>query len=164
MSVVLDASVFVSAISPQERHHAEARAMFDSIPDDTPFLVPSVFRLEVVAALARRGEAAPLLDSVDALVRGPRFHSFPIDSNLLNLAVQMGRHARLRAYDAVYCALAVLQSAPLFTLDVTIRENVAAAYPGLEVAESAALIGSLKGKLEIRGDIVTTGSRWEADS
>lgn len=31
-------------------------------------------------------------------------------------------------------------------------------------AESAELIGALKGKLEIKGDIVSTGIRWHAES
>ncbi len=30
--------------------------------------------------------------------------------------------------------------------------------------ESAHLIGSLKGKLKIKGNILTTGSRWDAQS
>jgi prevent-host-death family protein len=29
-------------------------------------------------------------------------------------------------------------------------------------AESASLIGSLKGRLKIKGDILTTGTRWDA--
>ncbi len=137
MSPVLDASVLVSAISPQERHHAEARALFESVHDDIPYLVPALFRLEVIAAFARRGESAAFLDAVDALVRGPRFHSFPIDVALLDLAVQMGRHARLRAYDAVYCALALLQSAPIYTLDANFRARLANVYPDLMVRDHA---------------------------
>lgn len=31
-------------------------------------------------------------------------------------------------------------------------------------AESAVLIGSLKGKLKIKGEIFTTGSKWNAQS
>ncbi len=31
-------------------------------------------------------------------------------------------------------------------------------------AESATLIGSLKGKLKIKGEIFTTGSKWNAQS
>jgi prevent-host-death family protein len=30
-------------------------------------------------------------------------------------------------------------------------------------AASAGLIGSLKGKLEVKGDILTTGARWDAE-
>lgn len=31
-------------------------------------------------------------------------------------------------------------------------------------AESATLIGSLKGKLRIKGNILSTGARWDAES
>lgn len=31
-------------------------------------------------------------------------------------------------------------------------------------ADSASLIGSLRGKLEIKGDIPSTGTRWNAES
>ena len=31
-------------------------------------------------------------------------------------------------------------------------------------AESASLIGSLKGKIKIKGDILSTGARWDAQS
>jgi antitoxin (DNA-binding transcriptional repressor) of toxin-antitoxin stability system len=31
-------------------------------------------------------------------------------------------------------------------------------------ADSASLLGSLKGKLEIKGDILSTGERWDAES
>ncbi|MFN2642235.1 MAG: type II toxin-antitoxin system Phd/YefM family antitoxin [Actinomycetota bacterium] len=31
-------------------------------------------------------------------------------------------------------------------------------------AESASLIGSLKGKIKIHGDVLTTGVRWDAQS
>lgn len=30
--------------------------------------------------------------------------------------------------------------------------------------QSASLIGSLKGKIEIRGDVLTTGVSWDADA
>ncbi len=137
MNPVLDASVLVAAISPQERHHVQARALFESIQEDTPYFVPALFRVEVIAAFARRGETPAFLDAVDALVRGPRFHSFPVDETLLELAVHVGRHARLRAYDSVYCALALLQSAPIFTLDAEIRAGLADVYPDLEVRNYA---------------------------
>jgi predicted nucleic acid-binding protein len=116
MSAVLDASVLVAAISPSERHHEQALALFESQPDDVPYLVPSIFRVEVVSAFARRGESHDLLELVDALVRGPRFHAYAVDG-LIDEATQMARDAGLRAYDAVYAALARIEGAELFTLD-----------------------------------------------
>lgn len=131
MNPVLDASVFVAAISPAERHHAEARALFEGHPEAAPFLVPALFRVEVVAALARRGESDEALELVDALVQGPRFHAVDVDAALLGEAARVARRARLRAYDAVYAALALLKAAPLYTLDTEVRDRLRAAYPHL---------------------------------
>ena len=133
MTPVLDASVFIAAISPVERHYARARQLFDSHPDSAPFLVPDLFRLEVSAALARRGESAEFLDVVDALVRGPRFFQCPLDEALLEVAVRVARDARLAAYDAVYVALALVRDAPLFTLDAEVASRTQGRFPDLAV-------------------------------
>ena len=137
MSPVLDASVFVAAVSSAERHHDQARALYDSHPDDMPFLVPALFRVEVLAALSRRGESSELLDLVDALVRGPRFVHCSVAPALIERAAQVAREARLRAYDAVYVALALSSESPIYTLDADLRARVEATFPGIVVKSSA---------------------------
>ena len=133
MTPILDASVFISAISPSERHHRQARLLFESHPDSAQFLVPELFRVEVVAGLARRGEPPELLDAVDAIVRGPRFYVCPLDEDLLAESVRVVRLARLRAYDAVYVALALAHRQPLFTLDAEVVARCARSLPELRV-------------------------------
>ncbi len=133
MSPVLDASVFIAAISPTERHHDRARRLFDRHPDTEPFLVPELFRVEVIAGLSRRGEPVDLLETVDAVIRGPRFHARPLDAELLERAVHVARAARLRAYDAVYVALALMWNEPLVTLDGEVVERSGAAFKELRV-------------------------------
>ncbi len=133
MSPVLDASVFIAAISPAERHHYRARRLFDSHPDTEQFLVPELFRVEVIAGLSRRGELADLLDTVDAVIRGPRFHARPLDGELLERAVHVARVARLRAYDAVYVALALMWNEPILTLDAEVVERTGASFGDLLV-------------------------------
>ena len=134
---VLDASVFVAAISPCEVHHAAARRLYDSHAADRAFIVPALFRVEVLAALARRGEPEELLDTVDVLVSGPRFHAVAVDASLLDRATQVARIARLRAYDAVYVALALKRNATLWTLDSEVRTKTADAFPRMSVVASA---------------------------
>ncbi len=133
VSPVLDASVFVAAISPAERHHRQARTLYDNHPEHEPFLVPELFRVEVIAALSRRGEPGDVLDTVDALVRGPRFHACPLDGALLEKAVEVARGARLRAYDAVYVALALMWHAPLMTLDSEVMVRARTSFTGLRL-------------------------------
>jgi predicted nucleic acid-binding protein len=131
--LVLDASVFVAAISPSEVHHRAARALYASSRDDQAFVVPSLFRVEVLAALARRDEPAEVLDLVEVLVTGPRFHSVAIDEALVDEAARVVRAARVRAYDALYAALALSRSAALLTLDVELRSKISAAFPQLSL-------------------------------
>ena len=133
MTPILDASLFIAAISPSERHHREARLLFESHPDSAPFVVPELFRVEVIAALARRGEPTELLDAVDALVRGPRFYACALDEDLIGEAVRVARLARLRAYDAVYVALALAHGEPLFTLDGDVVSRCQVSLPELRV-------------------------------
>lgn len=122
MSPVLDASVFIAALSLTERHHARARQLLAQHPDTEPFLVPALFRVEVVAALARRGEPAALVDTVDAIAQ---------DAELLAHATEVARRARLRAYDAVYVTLALRRRQPILTLDVEVVERGTSAFPEL---------------------------------
>lgn len=137
MNPVLHASVFIGAISPSERQHHRARRLFEGHADTEPFLVPELFRVEVIAGLSRRGEPAALLDTVDAVLRGPRFHARPLDAELLERAVHVARTARLRAYDAVYVALALMCDEPLLTLDGDVVERASATFPELRVFGSS---------------------------
>ena len=130
---VLDASVFIAAISPSEIHHRAARGLYDSHAEDHVFLVPSLFRIEVLAALARRGEPDELLDTADVLVSGPRFHAVAVNDALIDTATHVARSVRLRAYDAVYVALALNRDASLLTLDADVRAKIAVAFPGLNL-------------------------------
>jgi predicted nucleic acid-binding protein len=133
---VLDASVFVAAISPTEVHHKSARKLYLSHLADRPFIVPSLFRIEVISALARRGESSELIDTVDVLVSGPRFHCVALDAPLVEQAARVARTARLRAYDSVYVALALGRGAALYTLDAEARTKIAQAFPRLKVVGS----------------------------
>jgi predicted nucleic acid-binding protein len=130
---VLDASVFVAAVSPHEIHHVAARDLYNSYVADRAFLVPSLFRVEVLAALSRRGEPDELLDTLDLLVSGPRFHSVPIDGPLIERSAEVARAGRLRAYDAVYVALALNAGAAFLTLDSDVRSKVAEIFPSLSL-------------------------------
>ncbi|HEX7678481.1 MAG TPA: PIN domain-containing protein, partial [Thermoanaerobaculia bacterium] len=118
-------------------HHVAARALYHSRPEDRAFLVPSLFRVEVLAALARRNEPAELLDTVDVLVSGPRFHAVAIDASLVDRAAEVARAARLRAYDAIYAALALDRGAALLTLDLELRSKMSAAFPQVSLVAPA---------------------------
>lgn len=134
--IVLDASLFIASIAPAEAHHPVARALLAGFPEDEPFVVPSLFRVEVIAALSRRNAPEAWLDLIDARLRGPRFLTVPLEAEVLDQATAVARRAKVRGYDAVYAAVALNRSLPLATLDPELVNRLAAAYPDLAVVTS----------------------------
>ncbi|OGQ17114.1 MAG: hypothetical protein A2138_23595 [Deltaproteobacteria bacterium RBG_16_71_12] len=130
---VLDASVYVAALVPVEAHHQTARALIALVPDDEPILVPSLFRLEVVAALARRRVPDHQLRAVEVALDTNRYLATPLDEAWLLAAVGVARRCALRAYDAVYAALALQRDATLLTLDEELRDRLVAGHPEVNV-------------------------------
>jgi predicted nucleic acid-binding protein len=141
VKAVLDASVFVATLSPAERHHEVAKGMYALRSPTTPFLVPAIFRLEVLSALTRRGAPSTLIDTSDALIRGPSFLSVPISGDLLDCAAELARKSGLRAYDALYAAVAWRRQATLLTLDDDVVDRLKAAFPDIEVRSEGATSG-----------------------
>lgn len=129
--IVLDASVLVARLLPGEPRHGAARRAVDAHLAAGAFLVPDVFRLEVRAALARRNARPALRAAAAALLGSPGFHRIPMDAGLLNAAIEVAEAARLRAYDAVYVALALRESAALWTFDAELADRAAVAFPEL---------------------------------
>jgi predicted nucleic acid-binding protein len=127
---VLDASVAVAAIRNNEPSHAQAlaRCMAVSTGADE-IIVPSIFEVEVVAALVRRGAprslAARFLEehfgARNVVTLGPR---------AARSASRLAALARLRAADAIYVWLAAREDVPL----VTLNNEVVARAPSVGVS------------------------------
>ena len=130
---VLDASVFIAAHVPSEKHHLAARALMKRAPEDVPFLVPAIFELEVVAALARRGARLHQIASVEVALQTGRYVPVAIDATVLTTAVDVAKKAALRAYDSVYAAVAIQNEAALLTIDVEFVERFHGSFPHVEV-------------------------------
>ncbi len=64
----------------------------------------------------------------------PRFYACVFDEALLQEAVRVARIARLRAYDAVYVALALTRAEPLLTLDGEVVSRSTTCFPELRLA------------------------------
>ena len=118
MRYVLDASVAVAAVRPNEPTHAAARARVAGVLQGVDQLVvPVLFRIEVAAALARAGWSAASIDGyVDTLTRPP--------CELVMLGPKRARRiqrtavqTRLRAADTCYVWLASREAVPLVTSD-----------------------------------------------
>ena len=118
MSLVLDASVAIAAARSVEVAHARARAVVDRVlRGEDSIIVPAIFAIEVVAALARRGHDVAAAEAfVDALTATPSetITIGPVRAAKIRRAAAAHR---LRAADACYVWLAQRRGLPLCTLD-----------------------------------------------
>lgn len=131
---VLDASVTIAGLSPDEKNEACLELIERSLVDGVA--VPQLWTHEVVNILTikmRRGRLTPL-DRHDAI----RFlcdlrlsiDATDMRSEALNSATALADEHRLTLYDAAYLELAMRLGCPLATLDNALRaaaraENVA---------------------------------------
>jgi predicted nucleic acid-binding protein len=130
VKIVLDASVVVAAERAAEPGHARSRAVVDRIlRGEDEVVVPAIFRIEVVAALARRGhDAAGAERLVDALLASPA-ETVTLGPRTASRVARFAARHRLRAADACYASIAFRRGVPLITLD----EEMIRLAPGIEV-------------------------------
>ena len=121
MIFVLDASVAIAAARPAEVAHLRARSVVDRIlRGDDAIVVPSLFGIEVVAGLTRRGhDAAGAEAFVDALLAPPS-ETITLGPVRAAMIRRTAAASRLRAADACYVWTAQRRSLALCTLDAEI--------------------------------------------
>lgn len=137
---VVDASVHVADMRPQDPNHAQARAFLDCVADNGwAVVLPTIVLAEVAAAISR-GMGAPdvALRVATGLRKQPHFRFAAVDDLLGHLAAEVAAGAQMRGCDAVYVALALEHGAVLVTLDgeqqVRAPSGVTARTPAQELA------------------------------
>lgn len=117
--MVVDASVWVSRLVPQDIHHAASRRWLEWHVADGQLLSAPMFLLsEVAGAISRRtGEPALARQAVERLTRFPALRLVSVDHRLGKEAAHLAADLRLRGADAVYVALARILNVPLVTWD-----------------------------------------------
>ncbi len=128
MKIVLDASVAVAAVRPNEPDHPAARVRVDSIltGQDT-LVVPALFPIEVTAALARRaGWPYAKIAAYVARLLAPPCRVVTIGTRRAHAASQLAATTRLRAADAVYVWVASHEGLLLVSSDDEILQRGAA--------------------------------------
>jgi predicted nucleic acid-binding protein len=128
MRLVLDASVAVAAARAREPSHAAARARVAGVlRGEDELVLPTLFSVEVTAALARVDEPVPAIRAyVDALLRAAT-RVVPLSPAVARRARETALRWRLHAADAVYVSLAAWESLPLCTIDREMRQRGASA-------------------------------------
>jgi predicted nucleic acid-binding protein len=123
---VLDASVAVASLRPNDPQHGAAVAFLSPLLKglDT-IVVPAIFRIEVASALARASFGAA---QIDRFVQG-----FLANATVVTIGPKGAQRiqavavaTRLRAADAIYVWLAEKEGLPLVTADRESHERAAA--------------------------------------
>ncbi len=125
--MVVDASLWVSALLPLEVHHEESRRRLAQYSaDDDPLTVPTVVLPEVAGAISRRtGIPALGRQAAEAIVRVPGLRLVSLDAEMASEAARLAADYRLRGADAVYVAVAAVLNLPLLTWDQEMANRAA---------------------------------------
>jgi predicted nucleic acid-binding protein len=128
MRLVLDASVAIASLRPNEPAYQAARVRLRRLANgDDVAVVPSLFIPEVAGALARFGfDAAGIDEFVEALTSAPH-EVMTIGPKRARAAASIAVATKLRGADATYVWLAAREGVPVCTLDREIMERGAAA-------------------------------------
>ena len=123
MKLVVDASVFLAFVIPEEKEHVEAaRFLACCETGKHQILFPTLAVAEVAGSVARRkrdpAKAALAVLRMQQLA-GASF--FPLTEEAAAAAARLAANHFLRGADAVYCQLAREMKAPLITFDIEIR-------------------------------------------
>lgn len=124
MSLVIDASVWVSAFIPADAHHQTTRAWLEAVSPVDTLTTPALGLVETAGAIARRtGSELLARRACRAIERLPNVLVVVPDGALWNAALGAAAARSLRGADAVYVALADLLELPLVTWDREQRER-----------------------------------------
>ena len=137
---VIDASVYISRLRTAEiRHEASAR-LFEAIAARrTTVLCPAILLPEVASALVRGlDDPGFAYRAASHLQQLPGHRFIAVGPELSRLAAWTAAECRLRAFDAVYVALARREGIPLVTWDDQQRSRAAPVTRVLTPSEALA--------------------------
>jgi predicted nucleic acid-binding protein len=117
--IVVDASVWVSALTRFDVHHAASRDWYQRrIASGLSILAPTLLFVEVAGAISRlTGSPLEGYRAVRLIRRTPDLDLVPLDTKLSLRAVQCAADLGLRGADAAYVGLALDEKVPLITWD-----------------------------------------------
>jgi predicted nucleic acid-binding protein len=122
VSLVIDASVWVSVSIPDDAHHATTRQWLERILPSEWLVTPTLGLVETAGAIARRTGSARLAQrAIDAIQQLPNTTVVVPDASLWQQALDVSASRALRGADAVYVALAEALNVPLATWDAEQR-------------------------------------------
>lgn len=117
--IVVDASLWVARLVPQDAFHTAVRAWMETCrAQGIEFLAPALLLVETAGAISRRtGDADLAAQAAARLNRLPGLRLVEMDAALLGEAVRLAAELGLRGADATYVAVAHRLRVPLASLD-----------------------------------------------
>lgn len=117
--VVVDASVWVSRLMPQDVNHDASSFWMERFTAEGGFLVAPVFLLiEIAASISRvTGDTALAKQIVEDIKSDSMMQAMPLDTTLVQAAVTIAADLQLRAGDATYVVAAHQLNIPLISWD-----------------------------------------------
>jgi predicted nucleic acid-binding protein len=117
--IVVDSSVWVSRMVPQDAFHQVSRRwVANAVSSGETLIIPSLALAETAGAVARRtGRAALGRQSARWILRVPGIRVDPVDRAFALVASRLAADLMLRGPDAVFVALAYRFGVPLVTWD-----------------------------------------------
>ncbi len=117
--VVVDASLWVARLVPQDVFHTRVRAWMEACrASGIQLLAPAILLAETAGAIARRtGETRLARQAIERLIGLPGLRLVEMDRALLEEAAHLAAELGLRGADATYVAVASRLQIPLATLD-----------------------------------------------
>ena len=125
--VVVDASVWVARLVPQDAFHIAVRDWLEvQRVHEVLFAAPGLLLVEVAGAVARRtGDHNLAKQSIATLQALPELRLVEMDRPLIQSAADLAAQHGLRGADACYVAVAANLKIPLATLDDDQRQRAA---------------------------------------
>ena len=121
---VLDASVWVARLVPQDAFHQTVKSwMVNERAVGTQFISPALLLAELAGAVSRRATVALGRKALSDLEALPGLRIVEMDNVLLREAASLAADLGLRGADSVYVAVAKRLDVPLVTFDVEQRER-----------------------------------------
>lgn len=121
--VVVDASIWVSRLVPQDEHHERCQKwLLAQRAAGVTLISPSLLLPEVAGAISRRtGDAALAERAVKSLQSLPGLRLIEMNQSVIQAAAQLAASCGMRGADSVYVAVAQQLGIPLATLDIDQR-------------------------------------------
>jgi predicted nucleic acid-binding protein len=148
--LTIDASVWVSAASPDEANNASSKSFLNSvIASKSQVIVPWLLRPEVSGAISRLGRNPTAgLKFGQGLLDFPLIRRVELDNALAETAANLAASSFLRGADAVYAAVALAHNCPLVSPDNEHLTRLPSVLTVLTPAQALAAFAELPAKLE----------------